>query len=65
MRPIHFVRPSGSPHTEPLCDDWGSMATHWTADAAGVTCGGCLDALRDLEPSARQDAALSGGSRTV
>jgi hypothetical protein len=53
MRAIHFVRPSGSPHLEPLCRDWGSMATHWTEDAAGVTCGGCLDALRSLASSAR------------
>lgn len=53
MRAIHFVRPSGSPRVEPLCGDWGSMDSHWTEDAAGVTCGGCLDALRGLASEAR------------
>ncbi len=65
MRAIHLVRPSGSPHVEPLCGDWGSMDTHWTEDAAGVTCGSCLDALRGVASSARQDANPPGGSRTV
>lgn len=66
MRAIHFVRPSGSPHIEPLCGDWGSMATHWTEDAAGVSCRGCLDVLRDPASSgARRGGAPPGGSQTV
>jgi len=55
MRPIHFVSPTAGLHLQPLCGDWGSMASHWTEDAGGVTCGGCLDALRRLGPVESQD----------
>ena len=48
MRPVHLVKPSGGPFVEPICGAWGSMADHWTDDAAGVTCGACLDLLRGL-----------------
>lgn len=65
MRPVHFVKPTSGPYVEPICGDWGSMASDWTADAAAVTCGACLDVLRDLARGARDDAARPGESRTV
>jgi hypothetical protein len=45
VRTIHFVKPSGS-LLVPLCGDWAAMDTHWTEDAAGVTCAACLEGLR-------------------
>ncbi len=58
MRPIHFVKPSAGSVLEPLCGDWGSLASHWTEDAAGVTCGACLDALGARRRAPRQERAV-------
>jgi hypothetical protein len=62
MRAIHFVRPTGSSRLEPLCGDWGSMDTHWTADVAGVTCVPCREALRKIASSGPPRPPFSAGA---
>lgn len=65
MRPIHFVRGLTSGFLRPLCGDWGSMASHWTEEAAGVTCDACLAALRGRAPGLRVGPAPAATGRTA
>jgi hypothetical protein len=65
MRATHFVKPSGSPYVEPLCGVWGLMDTHWTEAAAGVTCDGCLQILRDVASGTRPMVFTPGGRAAV
>jgi hypothetical protein len=55
MRAIHFLAPFDGRWLQPLCGAWGATDTHWTEDEAGVSCPGCLAALRlpdrDGEPA--------------
>lgn len=50
MRAIHLLAPFDGRWLQPLCGAWGDMDTHWTEDAAGVTCPACLAALRGPGP---------------
>lgn len=64
MRVVHRVRDDAAARLEPLCGDWGSMDTHWTEDAAGVTCAACLGILRDISRSGARGAPAGPAPRS-
>ena len=45
MRAIHLTAPPFAHGVLPLCGDWGSMDSDWTAIRAQVTCAACVRAM--------------------